>query len=157
MTVPRPAVQQSPTPSHSFFFPPRSSSLPSFSGAISPPLTSFALYAPLPLFHPFPLPPPSRASSSLALSSPEGMSKCMVEWRREVGLALPNSISEKLGLREAWLPSESENAGLLSYSFISGAGERTARRDKHESQKPINTPKENRRQTSFFCPRFLSP
>ncbi len=77
------------------------------------PFPSFLHFPPLhftPLFHPFSLSLSSHSctSFSLPLSSPEGMSKCMVEWRREVGLALPNSISEKLELREACLPSESK-------------------------------------------------
>lgn len=76
-----------------------------FPFSLSPPLPSFALYAPLSAPPSF----PSHSSSLLLpLSSPEGMSKCMVEWRREVGLALPNSISEKLELREACLPLQSK-------------------------------------------------
>lgn len=59
--------------------------------------------------HPFPsfLPrsyspsPPFPAAPSL---SPRGMSQCTLEWRREVGLALRNSISEEQGLRGALPP-----------------------------------------------------
>ena len=111
-------VQRSPFP---FQF---SSSLPPVFPSF-PPHPSFALYAPLPSLPPLSLSSHSCTSFSLPLSpslcSPEGMSKCMVEWRREVGLALPNSISEKLELREACLPSQS-TALACFYSFISSSG-----------------------------------
>ena len=127
MTVLSPPVQQSPI--HPLFFLSRPALLhfPSSSLHSSSPL--LCTLRPSSLFHPLSLSlPPSLLPShspylslSLLLSSPEGMSKCMVEWRREVGLALPNSISEKLELREACLSSESERWPAF-YSFVSGAG-----------------------------------
>lgn len=97
---------------HSLFFSLASSLLPSLS-------SHFPLFSPSLLCTLYPsfiasLSPSSHSRTSffLPLSSPEGMSKCMVEWRREVGLALPNSISEKLELREACLHQRA-NAGLL--------------------------------------------
>lgn len=80
------------------------------------PFPTFLLSPPLhfipPLFHCcFPLLyltlPPSLA--------PEGMSKFMVEWRREVGLALPNSISEKPEFREACCPHRANVVLLLQF------------------------------------------
>lgn len=55
------------------------------------PPSSIAVTPPLPLSPLFP--------AALLSLAPQGMSECTVEWRREVGLALPNSISEEHGLR----------------------------------------------------------
>lgn len=77
---------------------------------------------------PLSLSPPPCSS----LPHPQGMSECMVEWRREVGLALQNSISEEHGLRGARLPPKSRRRPPF-----------TAPPAPHE-----------RKQTSTFCPRW---
>lgn len=82
-------VNISPSPpSPSIRFP------PSFHRTYSPPLPRFLQL------------PPSLA--------PQGMSECTVEWRREVGLALPNSISEEHELRGARLPPKSRRGSAFT-------------------------------------------
>lgn len=81
------------------------------------------------------------------------MSKCMVEWRRELGLALPNSISEKLELGEARLQSDGERWPAFA-GFIRGRApkrKKTSANPKANEKQPKG--KKNGRQT--FYPRSL--
>lgn len=58
--------------------------------------------------------PPVSCSSLPPSLAPQGMSECTLEWRREVGLALPNSISEEHELRGAGLPPKSRRRSAFT-------------------------------------------
>lgn len=96
----------------------------------------------------------SCTSFFLLFSSPKGMSKNTLEWRREVGLAPPNSISDKPELGEACLPSESRCWPVLPFfppSFLSSCRSlQSAQRDECESK----TNKCTKGKETFY-PRWL--